>query len=140
MGEEAGVTHEEIDEMAAGPEMDRLIAEKVMGWAPKHPLRPAPQFHRGTHVYQGPDCFVDSVGVEHTVGEPDLDGYVEFSPSTDLNAAVEACGKYAWTLRVFRDNYQAIISLSQLIASVGVCGYGPVPALALCRALLKATL
>ena len=32
MGEEAGVTHEEIDGMAAGPEMDRLIAEKVMGW------------------------------------------------------------------------------------------------------------
>lgn len=136
------MTHEEIDAMEAGPEMDRLVAEKAMGC---RVLTLAESMDRA-FGYDGSsgrlgEFFCGCPRTPHETAD-DGDGYNHWLTcySTDLNAAVEACGKYAWTLRVFGDNHQAIISLSQLIASVEVCGYGPTPALALCRALLKATL
>ena len=114
------MTHNEIDAMQAGPEMDRMVAEKVMGWRP-------------------PDC-------DHGPGRmcglcwpsDPLPRY-----STDLNAAVEACGARPFTLRRGRARYWARVQYgdqphyeSRLVRTRSASA--ETSALALCRALLKA--
>lgn len=109
---------ENIDEMQAGPELDALVAERVMGWwATKDECSPT-----GTWPYR-------------PISDPEL--YGSFCPSRSIAAAwevVEKLGPYfsveqypggrAWAAH-FKTSY-------------GTGAYAPTAPLAICRAALKA--
>ena len=63
-----------IDEMEAGPEMDMLVAEKVMGWT-QHQSEEFPDM-----IYWMPDG-------------RDIKGAYKFSPSTSISEAWEVVEK-----------------------------------------------
>lgn len=138
---------EEIDAMLAGKELDRLIAEKVMRWRLdiSYPYRPDNE--AGWRIGGGPEWLNEK-------GEPTYHFFNDcpFCPSTDLDAAVEATEALApiapgasaacsWRFRLLRDHDRGYWADVWTIAEDASWQAGaPTPALALCRALLKATL
>lgn len=121
------MTAAEIDAMQAGPEMDRLIAENVCGWTEGKQFN---AYHSREFITRG-DALAS------------MRDDTRWRPSTDLNAAVEACGQREFTLHHFEEDHDHVaLNYYHWKAKIG---FGPechakTPALALCRALLKATL
>ncbi len=97
------MTNDEIDRMPAGPGMDRLIRDHVT-------------HAEGEPTTMGP------------FGLPIFGLLPEYS--TDLNAAVEACGERQWTIMWRNVAHRAWVDDADEAEA-------PTPALALCRALLK---
>ncbi len=111
------MTHDEIDRMPAGPEMDRLVAVKVCG----------------CNVVDHECC---CPGSRHVGGSPsDWKPWIKCY-STDLNAAVEACGERDVDIRRL-DIAFWFAAVSEDSTSPEFSASAPTPSLALCRALLK---
>lgn len=121
--------------MEAGPEMDRLIAEKVMGWRRSVQVSVSLDRH-GRSVWR------DSKGIE--AARNDLPAF-----STDMAAAwqvVEALQERGWHLTLAHDDYTNKWS-AMFWRKTGDMPFDPVahyivddlePATAICRAALKA--
>jgi len=70
------ITREEILKLEAGPQLNRLVAERIMGWT------------------EGPDFWVSFEGVVHLKAGESSPGHIVYrgeswSPSTDIAAAME---------------------------------------------------
>jgi hypothetical protein len=135
------MTPEEIDALQAGPEMDRLVAERVMGWKEGEP-----------HKHGQVASFSQWVEPEHRYcsHSKNLPGWDDspdsadiWSPSIDLNHAMEAVQDRALTLtRYIPENaWTAVVAPRLAYIGCGLVSYaaaGETPMLAICRALLKA--
>ena len=107
-----------IDEMPAGPEMDRLIAEKICHITPIRPV------HGSCCCCQQCGRFKDECVCRYY--------------SDDLSAAVEAACHGCFMLKLETGNHSEWYA--EVIGVEGEEGraFGETAALALCRALLKA--
>lgn len=54
-----------IDDMPAGPEMDRLVAERVMGWEPKPPRWNGWWYYEDHRPDEDSKCFQPSTNIAH---------------------------------------------------------------------------
>lgn len=114
----------DVRSMPAGPEMDALVAEKVMGYVP------------------ATDILVDT-----RWRKPEGEFSFSFRPSTDIVAAFAVAErmKSAWVQ--FRLEYGPFLVRQGKLTdgwklepgwNSPVCGFGETPQLAICRAALKA--
>ncbi len=122
------------DEMPSGAELDRLIAEKVMGWKINGPDL------FGTTVFDDGKCGrFDRVGSAH--GLPVWPAGDQFSPSTNIAHAWEvmekmrSIGNYMIVEDCAADWDAYIPTRTNLVRSFG---RGHTAPLAICRAALKA--
>lgn len=77
------LTHEMVERMEAGAEIDALVAELVMGWHREEGVCLPPRQNRNTHSGTG---WCDATG--QTIADAN-----KWSPSTDIAAAWEAVEK-----------------------------------------------
>jgi hypothetical protein len=118
------------DQMEAGPELDVLIAEKVMGW------KLSPKKTDGVREFGS--AWLDENGAVTRFQEdrrPPYDWDMKpFSPSTDIDAAWEVVEKLK--LSLVPTNKGWIVSQHHLFE--GPFGEGETAPLAICRAALAA--
>jgi hypothetical protein len=127
----------DIDQMPAGPEMDALIAEVVMGW-------PVIRMDNGAIVIVE---IGDSGQAYAWTYNPGDDHHVGFKPSTDLvdsrqvlDRIVELCPSLLmdWTASGLTGAARHLFSLSAGVDGWAASAYGTTETLALCRAAYKA--
>lgn len=107
------MTNDEIDKLEAGSELDKLIAEKVMGWR-----------------------VVDDRGSYHAYdGETWLGILADYFPfSTDIRAAWEVVERIGLSVLKINDGWQA----RRYVGAYDICSSNDVTApMAICRAALK---
>lgn len=124
----------DIDTLKAGPELDRLIAERVMGW------------HRGkgsailTPSTETPDNWYNEHGKKQAhVYSDDFACRVAWSPSMNIIAAWEVLDVFRdFSIRQSTPTKQVVLQPTSLYP--GVSAEAETVPLAICRAALKAVL
>ena len=114
----------DIDKLEAGPELDALVAEKVMGW---RMIRNDPLLsHTG---------WIDGDGRKRTRYDPP-------PYSTDIAAAWEVLEKFPWFRIDNRGDYEGnqafMVELSDDAKNLSGKMWAPTAPLAICRAALRA--
>lgn len=134
----------DIDKVEAGPALDALVAEKVMGWT-KHEHKPMPLIGTGRHWQRRDGTRVERWYRQSAYGDDDCCPF-----STDISAAWEVVKKMPYGVAVHSPNgrlWRCIIGvkcvpsvpdcLQQVKQEVVVVEAETAP-LAICRAALKA--
>lgn len=107
-----------IADMPAGPEMDRLVAEKVMGWTP----------HERNYAF-----FV-IIGKERELMDSCPVPISEWRPSTDIACALKVIGRMGtMTLRLLPSGTYVASRISDKLLFHGIDETAP---LAICRCAL----
>lgn len=113
--------------MKSGPELDKLVAEKVMGFTPI-------KDDDGTII-----CFVDEPNETEYFSSDDE---CEFSPSTDIRDAWEVVDKFSYSLQLTQSHGYWTCTMVYKINERGVGQYisaeAKIAPLAICLAALKA--
>ena len=126
----------DIDKLEAGPELDALVAEKVMGWQLKKVRRSFGTSTMGFE-YADRDAWVDGNGT--AVCEP-----WEWQPGDELDDAWQVVEKFlADDYRFALDNREGLPWWAEFALpdySEGDQDIAETPTLAICRAALKAVM
>jgi hypothetical protein len=142
------MTEQEIDQMEAGPELDALVAEKVMGWPVIGPNDPYSQYlDKGGVIYNGLAQKFPKFGVIPSNWSPSTDIAAAwqvleamfqkaYSPNYDL-PLVYRCAEGFWNCEVLIPGGNGLGTDPDSNVATGEADTAP---LAICRAALKSTL
>jgi len=130
------LTHEQIDEMEAGREMDALVAELVMEWKYRTDLESTWFI---LELYKKLDNPVFWNG-EFGIGYAKSNGWGPFHPSTDIAAAWQVVEKFnscEITIAKDKSEYVCLLDFAPDMDK-WYPAVAPTAPLAICRAALKA--
>jgi hypothetical protein len=131
--EEAG-NMTDIDAMPSGPELDRLVAEKVMGW-----MRKSFQEYDGSDKYPAFTVWRWADKEGKPLHPCDGNGPWQWSPSTRIDHAWEVVEKMGQDEQTCVDFYDELEDTTNDTQPGWALMFGDVPApLVICRTALKA--